>query len=91
MTIKIRRQKKLDVPDKLNKLVEIREALIFLNPELSADEINTKLLFTLTTIADSQLLQLLLNSVTELANKKVDEVSDLYCNFFNDNETTNNN
>ena len=89
MTIKIRRQKKLDVPDKLNKLVEIREALIFLNPELSADEINTKLLFTLTTIADSQLLQLLLNSVTELANKKVDEVSDLYCNFFNDNETTN--
>jgi hypothetical protein len=91
MTIKIKRQKKLDVPDKLNKLVEIREALIFLNPELSADEINTKLLFTLTTIADSQLLQLLLNSVTELANKKVDEVSDLYCNFFNDNETTNNN
>jgi hypothetical protein len=91
MTIKIRRHKKLDVPDKLNKLVEIREALIFLNPELSADEINTKLLFTLTTIADSQLLQLLLNSVTELANKKVDEVSDLYCNFFNDNETTNNN
>ena len=91
MTIKIRRQKKLDVPDKLNKLVEIREALIFLNPELSADEINTKLLFTLTTIADSQLLQLLLNSVTELANKKVDEVSDLYCNFFNNNETTNNN
>jgi hypothetical protein len=91
MTIKIRRQKKLDVPDKLNKLVEIREALIFLNPQLSADEINTKLLFTLTTIADSQLLQLLLNSVTELANKKVDEVSDLYCNFFNDNETTNNN
>ena len=91
MAIKIKRQKKLDVPDKLNKLVEIREALIFLNPELSADEINTKLLFTLTTIADSQLLQLLLNSVTELANKKVDEVSDLYCNFFNDNETTNNN
>jgi hypothetical protein len=91
MTIRIKRQKKLDVPDKLNKLVEIREALIFLNPELSADEINTKLLFTLTTIADSHLLQLLLNSVTELANKKVDEVSDLYCNFFNDNETTNNN
>jgi hypothetical protein len=91
MTIKIKRQKKLDVPDKLNKLVEIREALIFLNPELSADEINTKLLFTITTIADSQLLQLLLNSVTELANKKVDEVSDLYCNFFNEDQTTNNN
>jgi hypothetical protein len=84
MRIKLQRQKKLDIPNKLQSVIEIKEAINFLYPELTADEVKDKLLFTLATIADSENLQALWNSTNELANKKVDEVTDLYCNFFSD-------
>ena len=91
MRAKLLRQKKLSLPNKLKSVVEIKDAISFLYPELTADEVKDKLLFTLVTIADSEKLQALWNSTNELANKKVDEVTDLYCNFFSDDYNDNNN
>jgi hypothetical protein len=91
MKAKLLRQKKLSLPNKLKSVVEIKDAISFLYPELTADEVKDKLLFTLVTIADSEKLQALWNSTNELANKKVDEVTDLYCNFFSDDYNDNNN
>jgi hypothetical protein len=91
MRIKLQRQKKLSLPHKLQSVSEIKEAIAFLYPELTNDEVKDKLLFTLATIADSEHLQALWNSTNELANNKVDEVTDLYCNFFSDDYNNNNN
>ena len=90
MRAKINRQKKLSLPNKLQSVHEIKEALAFLYPELNADELNGKLIFLLATVASSEHLQALWNSTNELANKKVDEVTDLYCNFFSDDSNNNN-
>lgn len=91
MRAKINRQKKLPLHTKLQSVSEIKEALAFLYPELSADELASKLIFLLATVASSEHLQALWNSTNELANKKVDEVTDLYCNFFSDDFNNNNN
>jgi hypothetical protein len=91
MRVKLQRQKKLPLHSKLQSVGEIKEALSFLYPELTNEELNTKLLFLLTTVASSTHLQALWNSTNELANKKVDEVSDLYCNFFSEDFNDNNN
>jgi hypothetical protein len=90
MKVKLRKQKKLSLPHKLKSVSEIKEAITFLYPELTDDEVKDKLLFTLATIADSEKLQALWNSTNELANNKVDEVTDLYCNFFSDDYNNNN-
>ena len=91
MRVKLQRQKKLPLVHKLKSVGEIKEAIQFLYPELSADELQDKLVFILLTIADSEKLQALWNSTNELANKKVDEVTDLYCNFFSEDFNDNNN
>jgi len=91
MRAKINRQKKLSLPNKLQSVSEIKEALAFLYPELSEDELASKLIFLLATVASSEHSQALWNSTNELANKKVDEVTDLYCNFFSDDFNNNNN
>ena len=91
MRVKLQRQKKLSLPKKLHTINEIKEAVTFLEPELTDEQVKDKLLFILATIADTQLLNALHKSTTELANKKVDEVTDLYCNFFSDDYTDNNN
>ena len=91
MKVKLRKQKKLDLHNKLQSVYEIKEALAFLHPELTTDEVNSKLIFLLATIASSEHLQALWNSTNEVANKKVDEVTDLYCNYFSDDSNDNNN
>ena len=91
MRVKLQRQKKLSLPRKLQSAQEIKEAIGFLYPELSDEQLKDKLLFTFVTIADSEKLQALWNSTNELANKKVDEVTDLYCNFFSDDFNGNDN
>ena len=91
MGVKIKRQKKLSLPKKLQSVIEIKEAITFLYPELNDDEVKDKLLFALATIADSELLKNLWKSTNAQANKKVDEVSDLYCSFFSDDYNDNNN
>ena len=58
---------------------------------LSDDEVKDHLLFLLSSIASSEHLQALWNSTNALANKKVDEVSDLYVSFLSDTDTDNNN
>lgn len=91
MTIKIKRQKKLSLPSKLQSVSEIMEAITFLHPEYTTDEVKDHLLFLLSSIANSEHLQALWNSTNALANKKVDEVSDLYVSFLSDTDTDNNN
>ena len=91
MKVKLRKQKKLSLPNKLQSVFEIKEALAFLYPELTTDELNAKLIFLLATVASSEHLQALWNSTNQIANKKVDEVTDLYCNFFSDDYNNNNN
>jgi hypothetical protein len=91
MRAKLLRQKKLSLSKKLQSVVEIKQALEFLHPELSADEVKDKLIFLLATVANSEHLQALWNSTNEIANNKVDEVTDLYCNFFSDDSNDNNN
>ena len=91
MRAKLLRQKKLSLSKKLQSVVEIKQALEFLHPELSADEVKDKLIFLLATVANSEHLQALWNSTNEVANNKVDEVTDLYCNFFSDDYNDNNN
>ena len=91
MRVKIKRQKKLAIHNKLQLVQEVKEAITFLEPEITADEVKDKLLFILATIANSELLNALHKSTTTLANEKVDEVTDLYCNFFSDDFTDNNN
>ena len=91
MRAKLLRQKKLSLPNKLQSVIEIKDAITFLEPELTADEVKDKLVFVLATIADSELLKKLWDSTNTLANKKVDEVSDLYCSFFSDDYNDNNN
>ena len=91
MRAKLLRQKKLSLPNKLKSVVEIKQALEFLHPELSADEVKDKLIFLLATVANSEHLQALWTSTNEVANNKVDEVTDLYCNFFSDDYNGNNN
>jgi tRNA(His) 5'-end guanylyltransferase len=91
MRVKLRKQKKLDIRNRVQSVTEIKEAIQFLYPELTADELQDKLVFILLTIADSEKLQALWNSTNELANKKVDEVTDLYCNFFSEDFNDNNN
>ena len=54
MKVKLRKQKKLDIPHKLQSVYEIKEALTFLHPELNDDEVNSKLIFLLATIASSK-------------------------------------
>lgn len=91
MRVKIRKQKKLDIPHKLQAVFEIKEALAFLYPELTAGELSAKVIFLLATVANSEHLQALWNSTNKFANEKVDEVSDLYCNFFSEDFNDNNN
>lgn len=85
---------KKSVADSVEKELERKQLLVlhlkhtfaFLNPELSDDEIINKLLFTLTAMADPEILERLVSEMNELGIKKVAEVSDLYENFFNDND-----
>lgn len=86
----LKKQKKLSIPSKLQTVIEVKEAVEFLNPQLSEEQLKDKLLFLLSTIADSTLLKGLHLSVTRLANEKAEEVTDLYCNFFSDNNNDNN-
>jgi hypothetical protein len=91
MRIKLQRQKKLDVSSKLQSVSEIHEALVFLHPDYTPIEVKDHLIFLLTQVASSEHLQILWNTTNKVANKKVDEVTDLYCNFFSEDSTTNNN
>ena len=91
MRIKLRKQNKTDIQNNLQSVIELKQAIEFLHPELTSDEVKDKLLFLLGTIADPILLKHLWNTFNENANKKVDEVTDLYSTFFSDTDTPNNN
>jgi hypothetical protein len=51
MRVKLRKQKKLDIRNRVQSVTEIKEAIQFLYPELTADELQDKLVFILLTIA----------------------------------------
>ena len=61
MKVKLRRKSKLDIQNNLAVTIEIKNALEFIHPELTPDEVKDKLVFLLATIADPTLLKFLNN------------------------------
>ena len=64
--------------------------LNFLAPDKSEEEITETLIFMLTAIAEPKLLSALVDEYNKLGATKLDEVTDLYENFYSPNETDNN-
>lgn len=81
----------VEIQEKLEQTKHLQETLSFLNPELSSDEVNARLIFQLACMADPKLLNKVVKHFNELGEKKVEEVSDMYCNFFSEDSTDNNN
>ena len=73
-----KKAKEVSAREQLQSIHEIKEAIEFLNPELNDEQVKTKLILTLALVADPILLKEVWDSFNERANKKVDEVSDLY-------------
>lgn len=89
--IKIKKKTKdVSAREQLQRISDIKEAIEFLNPDFDNEQVKTKLILTLSLVADPTLLKEVWQSINEQANKKVDEVTDLYCNFFSDDYQSNN-
>ena len=80
-----------ELQEKVAQVKHLHETLSFLNPELTVDEINERVIFQLACIAEPKLLSGLIKLFNDLGEKKLDEVTDLYCNFFSDDYNDNNN
>jgi len=95
MRIKLRRKLKygtpLDLDNKVQQVGEIKDALNFLNPELSEADVIEELIQYIIVATDTDRLTAVWKNINALANKKVDEVTDLYCNFFSETTSDNNN
>jgi hypothetical protein len=95
MRIKLRRKLKygtpFDLDNKVQQVGEIKDALNFLNPELSEADVIEELIQYLIVATDEERLTEVWKKINALANKKVDEVTDLYCNFFSETTSDNNN
>ena len=73
-----KKAKELSAREQLQYIHEIKEAIEFLNPQFNDEQVKTKLILALSLVADPTLLKEVWESMNEQANKKVDEVSDLY-------------
>lgn len=80
-----------EIQEKLEQTKHLQETLSFLNPEWSDEQVNTKLIYQLALMADPKILSEVVKHFNSLGEKKVDEVTDLYCNFFSEDSTDNNN
>ena len=95
MRIKIKRKSIRNVEKHIleNKhLVElIHEAMNYIEPDLSNEQLLEKLVVMLTPMCDPQILNALHKFTNSLAEKKLDEVKELYAQFFDETEAPNNN
>ena len=95
MRIKIKRKSIRNVEQQIleNKhLVElIHEAMSYIEPDLSNEQLLEKLVVMLTPMCDPQILNALHKFTNSLAEKKLDEVKELYAQFFDETEAPNNN
>ena len=70
---------------------EIKDTMNWLEPELTNEQILTKLVVMLTPMCETPILNALNKFLNSLRQKKLNEVADLYEQFFNDEATENNN
>ena len=70
---------------------EIKDTLNWLEPELTNEQILAKLVIMLTPMCETPILNALNSFLNSLGQKKLDEVKDMYAQFFNDETTDNNN
>ena len=70
---------------------EIKDTLNWLEPELTNEQILAKLVIMLTPMCETPILNALNSFLNSLGQKKLDEVTELYSQFFNDETTENNN
>ena len=95
MRIKIKRKSIRNVEQQIleNKhLVElIHEAMSYIEPDLSNEQLLEKLVVMLTPMCNPQILNALHKFTNSLAEKKLDEVKELYAQFFDETEAPNNN
>lgn len=95
MRIKIKRKTIHSAEQQIitNKLLvsNIKDTLNYLEPELCEVEILEKLLVMLIPMAETEILSALNDFLNSLGEKKLDEVKELYSQFFDETETPNNN
>lgn len=81
----------VELHEKLAQAKHLQETISFLNPEWSDEQVVAQLIYQLACMAEPKLLSAVVKHFNELGEKKVDEVTDLYCNFFSDDYNDNNN
>ena len=95
MRIKIKRKSIRNVEKQIlenQTLVEfIKEAMNYIEPDLSNEQLLEKLVVLLTPMCNPQILNALHKFTNSLAEKKLDEVKELYSLFFDETEAPNNN
>ena len=95
MRIKIKRKSIRNVEKQIleNKhLVElIHEAISYIEPDLTNEQLLERLVVMLTPMCDPQILNALHKFTNSLAEKKLDEIKELYSLFFDETEAPNNN
>lgn len=95
MRIKIKRKSIRNVEKQIlenQTLVEfIKEAISYLEPDLTNEQLLEKLVVLLTPMCNPQILNALHKFTNSLAEQKLDEVKELYSLFFDETEAPNNN
>lgn len=72
-------------------LSHLHDTLNFLYPELSNEEVLEKFIFVLSPLVNPDLLLKGVEFFNELGQQKLEEVTDLYAQFNNEEEAPNNN
>ena len=81
----------VEIDEKLAQTKHLQETISFLNPEWSEEQVLAKLIYQLACMAEPKLLTAVVKHFNDLGEAKVNEVTDLYCNFFSDDYNDNNN
>ena len=76
---------------KHNRKTAKRNAINWLEPELTNEQILAKLVIMLTPMCETPILNALNSFLNSLGQKKLDEVNELFAQFFDETTTENNN
>ena len=90
--IKLNRNRKVEYkPGDPAKIQHIKDVMDFLNPEMENEEVLERLIAVLSLGLDDEFLMALVRGYDGEAEKKMEEVNDLYADFFSADSTDNNN
>lgn len=70
---------------------EIKDTMNWLEPELTNEQILAKLVIMLTPMCETPILNALNSFLNSLGQKKLNEVNELFAQFFDETTTENNN